>query len=300
MSILYVLFLGISFIFWELRISTPWIVFSGLAVVCKLIAGSLKEGEVYWEEIERPDLNTARYSTARLVFHTLVILGVITSAIMLSIESDRTTWNNGSLPVRWKWAFLTTAILYGASAIPSVMALSNEKLWKAREDQLQLLRYKRMLSISVVKEVITAGFLVPLIYGANDIVNDLDDSEWRAYAASLVFTNAVIYFVVFWYVTDWNVPNPLENNKIISRICRASGMFVVYVVIIRRLHVNKIITSMNLVSEKDNVALVGAFMLLFAGYAIRLKDFGLIHVPTLGIVSAVFLILFLLFISINI
>ena len=290
---LYILFLGFSFLYWQLEYSTPWIVFSTFALCAKVIVGSLKEGEIYWPRIE---IDKTPYSTARLTFHVLIIIGITVSACLLFVGEDEQTWQNGELPIRWKWSFLATALLYGLSSVPSIMALSNSKLWE--NDGLN--RTKRMISISVIKEIVTAGFLVPLIYGATDIVNDNDDSEWRAYASSLVFTNAVIYFIVFWYVTDWNKSSPLEDDKVVSRICRACGMFAIYVVVIRRLHLNRVIMHMRFVSEKDNIALVGAFLFIGAGYLIRLKEHGVVHVPTVAIVSSIFLILFLLFITINI
>lgn len=293
-AVLYVLFFGLSVIFWEMKESTPWILFSTLALCFKIATGSLKEGEIYWPRIET---SSTSYSTGRWVFHVLIIISIVTSTCLLFIEEDEQTWQGGEMPLRWKWSLLATALLYGLSSVPSILALSNGKLW-SNDDQS--MKFKRMISISVVKEVVTTGFLVPLIYGATDIVNDNDDSEWRAYASSLVFTNAVIYFIVFWYVTNWNKASPLEDDKIISRICRASGMFAIYVVVIRRLHEDRVISAMQFVSEKDNIALIGAFLFIFAGYAIRLKQNGLVQVPTAAIVSSIFLIVFLLFITINI
>ena len=264
-----------------------------MALLANVVTKSLKEGEVYWPKVK----NSEVYSYSRFVFHCLIALAIFTTSIMLSIEEDRNTWEAGTVPTRWKWFFTSTAIVYGASAVPSVLALGNEALW---EDTPESHRMKRMISINVVKEVITCGFLIPLIFGAADLVNDSNDADWRAYASSLVFTNAVVYFIVFWYVTEWPESRPLENDKVISRICRASGMFVIYVVLIRRLHQNEVITSMKFKSDRDNISLIGAFVLIFAGYAVKMKEQGLINVPTVGVVAGIFVILFILFITINI
>ena len=134
-------------------------------------------------------------------------------------------------------------------------------------------------------------------------VDDSNDSEWRAYAASLVFTLAVIYFVVFWYVTDWSPrtedASPLEDDRIISKICRACGMFIVYVVLIRRLHEDKALKLMEFVSVKDNMALVGGFLIILTAYVLRLRRSFNIGVPTPAVISILFVILFLMFISIT-
>lgn len=289
---LYTLFFGMACLYWETYLVDPWIVFTSLALIFKVVSGSLKEGEKYWPRIE----DTPKYQTARLVFHGIIVAGIVTTCIFLFIPEWRDTWGTSAdstrqLPLAWRWSLLITSLLYGLSSLPSIMALSNEELWNEdnRND-------KRMLSISVLKEIVQTGFLLPLIHGASDIVDDADDSEWRHIAASLVFTSAVIYFIVFWYVTRWNIARPLENMGIIATICRGCGMLIIYVVFIRRLHENNIITSMNFTSDKDNVAIAGAFVCLIASHLIKLFDFWRGSYT----VAVLILVLLLMFISIDI
>ena len=307
-SIAYIICFGLSCLFWALQLSTWWVLFSSGALLCIIAVGSLKEGELYW-----PKLNGEPYRSPRVIFHVLIAVSVIVSTFLVLLSSDDIdTWNatnttsagsmyNGSMPVSWKLSFLATAVLYGLSSVPTIMALSNKSLWDGSGDELN--RIKRMLSLNVLKEIVVTSFLVPLIYGASDLVDDSNDSEWRAYAASLVFTLAVIYFVVFWYVTDWSPrtedASPLEDDRIISKICRACGMFIVYVVLIRRLHEDKALKLMEFVSVKDNMALVGGFLIILTAYVLRLRRSFNIGVPTPAVISILFVILFLMFISIT-
>jgi hypothetical protein len=136
-------------------------------------------------------------------------------------------------------------------------------------------------------------------------VNDGNDTEWRHLAASLVFTRAVVHFIIFWYVNKWDDENPLHNDDTVSSICKGVGMLILYIIVIRRLHENKLLTSMQFVGTEDNVAAVGAFLSLLAAYLIQLKNAdGMPQIfksilSTSGIIFVLVLVLVIMLIGIN-
>jgi len=273
-------------------------VFASLTILIKIVNDSVKEGTLCWPDKKESD----NYRFYRAFGHTATAVSIVVLSFFIILDNEE--WNNKGISVSWSLLMYITASIYGLALLPAILALSNSSIWMSN------LRQKQRLSVVVVKEIITLGFSLPLIVNLKDIVDDSDDSEWRHLAASLVFTWAVIHFVIFWYITNWNVDQPLENDVILSKISNGSGMLILYIVVIRRLHQNKLLTEMGFVSEKDSFATVGAVFSIFISYLIVVKNMACVKnncapfcVSTCSsavIMSVLIVILILMLISVSI
>lgn len=287
-SLCYVVALALTATSWSYSMVTPLLWTTAVALVLKVWKDSLEEGEKFWPVNKAFD----RFREMRMYAHVATAVLVAVALVLFQIEAYKTEWSSRTVPTAWRVILYSIAAVYGASTVPSLLALTQDKLWGA------VLNKKQRISILVIRELITVGFAIPLIYNIVDIVDNGDDSEWRHLAASLVFTRAVIYFIIFWYIVpDWGADSPLENDKILSEICRGSGMLILYVVVIRRLHENRLLTDMGFVSERDTVASIIGFLSLLSGYLILLntEDKNGV-VPTVAIVSILISIIILVLI----
>lgn len=298
-NIVYVIALALTALFWDAQSPTPFIIAAGVSLVLKVTVDSLTEGELYWPDTKAFD----KYRTLRIDGHLLIVIGIVLSCIFFLIGEWRDEWNRRSVPHAWRIVLISTSAVYALTSVPAVMALTNSKLWSDKTDLDKDPR--RRISIVVVKEIITVGFAIPLILNLPDIINDGNDTEWRHLAASLVFTRAVVHFIIFWYVNKWDDENPLHNDDTVSSICKGVGMLILYIIVIRRLHENKLLTSMQFVGTEDNVAAVGAFLSLLAAYLIQLKNAdGMPQIfksilSTSGIIFVLVLVLVIMLIGIN-
>lgn len=290
--------LGLSLLFWATADPTTFIIFSFLSLVLQVGIDSLREGEEHWPVADK----FQPYATMRMYGHIAIVLVAGLTAGFLLASDWQSEWSSGTIPVAWHWVLYILIAVTAFTTLPAILALTNARLWQ--DDRYT--SNKRYISIVVIREIITVGFAVPLVYGLSDIVNDNDDTEWRHLAASLVFTRAVVHFIVFWYVNKWEAASPLEDSRTLSEICKGVGMLVIYTVIIRRLHENKLLTTMQFVSPKDNIALVGALLSLLVANLIHFapksetKKEGVLNslLSASGAVALLFFVVVIMFISI--
>lgn len=297
LSVLFTTAFALTFVFWQTVAYIPFIIASGTAAIIKIALESLREGEHFWPKADKYD----RFVSARMYGHILLIVAVVVLTSLLTVGTWQDEWSQGTVPRAWNITLYVVLAVYVFTIMPSIVALSNSKLWSEKNNES-----RRRISILVILEVITAGFAFPLIYGLSDIIDDSNDTEWRHIAASLVFTRAVVHFIVFWYVNKWDPDAPLENDSTLGSICEGIGMLIIYVVVIRRLHENKLLTTMQWVTPKDIASIVAAFLCLYASNLILVKNSKWVSkdcqktLSSAGIISLLVVIIVIMFISINV
>ena len=298
LSLFFTTVFALTFVFWQTVSSGPFVLAVGVTIMVKIILESIREGELFWPD----EVKFNSYVTARMYGHVIIITSVGVATAFFFVENWKEEWQNGSVPRAWHAALYVALALYALTILPSIMALSNSKLWTDSRTNDS----RRRISIVVIKEIVTVGFAIPLVYGMSDIIDDGNDTEWRHIAASLVFTRAVIHFIIFWYVNKWDPDSPLENDSTLASICEGVGMLIIYIVVIRRLHENKLLTTMQFVTAKDVASIVAAFLSLYAANLIMVKNSKWVSkscqemLSTVGIISLLIVVVTIMFISINV